>query len=195
MSKVHESIRDTAEYCAIAEFYGDRTAERSRVPLINHINDGLVVMDQINASRDAMRAWCLHPLFQADKDLFRNVHKFGPFWEFGPHSILLAMEYRYRANAWLSDKVKKSVWQGQSAVERVHPDVEVSGLPTPGDLEEVWHMLIADKVQNYKDFLHHHHGSHKRSAELDHYFKVWLKALDVDGEEFTRLRDAINASK
>ena len=154
------AVRSNPEYRAIAEFYGDRTAERSRVPLINHIHDGLVVMDQLNASLDSMRAWCLHPLFQADRDLSHTVHKFGPFWEFSPHCIVLAMEYRYRANAWLSDKVTKSVWQGRSAVDRMHPDVEVSGLPTPGDLEEVWHMLIADKVQNCKDFVTHHKGKH-----------------------------------
>lgn len=188
-----DRIRSTAEYRAVAEFYGERTAERSRVPLISHINDGLVVMDQINASQDAMRAWCLHPLFQADSDLAHTVHMRGPFWEFRPHCILLTMEYRYRANAWLSDKVKKSIWQGQRAGEGMHPDIEVSGLPTPGDLEEVWHMLIADKVQNCKDFLTHHKGKHERSFELEIYFGHWLLALGVDKAEFEDLCAAIDA--
>ncbi|QFZ84583.1 hypothetical protein GFK26_18315 [Variovorax paradoxus] len=188
------AVRGYPEYRAIAEFYGVAIAERSRVPLINHIHEGLVVMDKINASLHSMRAWCLHPLFQADKDLAQTAQRLGPFWEFDPHCILLAMEYRYRANAWLSDKVTKSIWQGQSAVERVHPNVQVSGLPTPGDLEEVWHMLIADKVQNCKDFLTHHKGKHARSYELEIYFGHWLKALDVDEDEFNALCTAIDAA-
>ncbi|MCY1220568.1 hypothetical protein D9M72_325870 [compost metagenome] len=195
MNKNIDLVRASDEYQAIADYYADRCAERSRVPLINHINEGLVVLDKINASMYSMRAWCLHPLFQADQDLAQNVLRLGPFWDFNPHCILLAMEYRYRANAWLSDKVTKSVWQGQSAVERVHPDVQVSGLPAPGDLEEVWHMLIADKVQNCKDFLTHHKGKHERSFELEIYFGHWLKVLDVDEVEFNELCACIDNTR
>lgn len=168
---------------AISNFYGSRRAQRSGVLLLNHIYEGLVVLDAIGSTQAAKDAFCLHPLFQADDDLVANLPRAG---EFSPHVMLLVMEYRARANEALSDRVimlrgSSPAWVGKPA--------------TPGPLAEVRDMLIADKVQNYKDFLHHHHGSHKRSAELDHYFKVWLKALDVDGEEFTRLRDAINASK
>ncbi|MNV74432.1 hypothetical protein D3C71_1676480 [compost metagenome] len=55
-------------------------------------------------------------------------------------------------------------------------------------------MLIADKVQNRKDFLAHHSGTHPRRAELDHYFKVWLRALDVDEDEFSALCAAIDSA-
>lgn len=192
--ETHKAVFDSFEYEYVRQHYEDRVAERSRVPLINHIHEGIVVLGELNASLHAKKAWCLHPLLQADADLARTVHHRGPFWEFDPHCILLAMEYRYRANAWLSDKVKKSVWQGRSGVERVHPEVQVSGLPTPGDLEEVCHMLIADKVQNCKDFLAHHKDTPPRSRELEIYFGHWLKALDVDEEEFSALCAAIDSA-
>lgn len=179
--KPFDLIKQSRAYADISEFYGERRAERSRVPLMDHIRDGLVVLDQINASFHAMQAWCLHPMFQADKDLAQTVRCFGPFWEHEPHVLLLVMEYRYRANAWLSEKVQR-------------PPMAV-GTPAAGDLEEVWHMLIADKVQNRKDFLTHHKGTHPRSAELELYFGHWLLALDVDEAEFNKLCAAIDAAK
>jgi hypothetical protein len=44
-------------------------------------------------------------------------------------------------------------------------------------------MLIADKIQNRKDFELYHLGKHERSSELDSYFKNWLERLDIT-EEF-----------
>ena len=55
-------------YLAICEFYGERRAKRSGVPYINHIDEGLIVLDAINASVHAKRAYCLHPIFQSDAD-------------------------------------------------------------------------------------------------------------------------------
>jgi len=39
---------------------------------------------------------------------------------------------------------------------------------------------VADKIQNYKDFLIYHQKTHARSKELNEYFQNWLKKLDVD---------------
>jgi hypothetical protein len=39
---------------------------------------------------------------------------------------------------------------------------------------------IADKIQNYKDFMLYHYGKHKRSNELYTYFHNWFKLLDVN---------------
>lgn len=190
--KPFDTIKHSDAYVAIADYYGDRKAERSGVRLMQHIDDGLVVLDQINASGAAMRAYCLHPLFQQDDDLTSSaeaMRDFAPVATRDPYVMLLVMEYRYRANAWLSDKVRTI--ERKSAGERVISD----GLPVPGVLEEVWHMLIADKVQNRKDFLTHHKGTHPRSAELELYFGHWLLALDVDEAEYEKLCTAIDAAK
>ncbi len=152
-------IKETVEYRLIANHYGDKCAKRSGVPLINHINEGLVVLTAISAVETTKRAFCLHPLLQADEDLQENYYM-ASFVE--PHVLLLTMEYRNTANAYLSDKITT--------------DQPLKLSP----LLEVNEMLIADKVQNMKDFMRHHHGTHPRSNELYDYFSKWLDALNID---------------
>jgi hypothetical protein len=50
-------------------------------------------------------------------------------------------------------------------------------------LKDVNDMLIADKIQNRKDFELYHLGTHDRSEQLDQYFKNWLEKLEVS-EDF-----------
>jgi hypothetical protein len=171
------------ELQTIEEFYGYKRARRSGVLLINHIHEGLVVLNEIGASEDAEKAFCLHPIFQADADLAVvgdriRVERVKPW------VMVLVMEYRLQANAWLSDKV--------SLLGR---DVVCIGKPSCGPLPEVRDMLIADKVQNYKDFLTYHAGTHARSRELDHYFRFWLQALGISIADFGVLCKKIDESK
>lgn len=169
-------IQQSVEYKLIVRHYGDRTARRSQVPLINHINEGLVVLDNISATDAAKRAFCLHPLLQNDEDLKENAYMVS-FVE--PHVILLTMEYRSVANEFLSDKIPAHRWDKI----RLSP------------LYEVNDMLVADKVQNYKDFITYHRGTHERSDELDEYFRKWLDQLGIDQACYQNLADAIERSK
>lgn len=178
------------EYRAIRSYYGARCAERSGVPLINHIHEGMVIIAAMDQKLpdgysfqdvSAMAGYCLHPLFQSDADLVDS----GRRWvnvalhaQAGP--VMLAMEYRWRANNWLSDKVCETAY-GLGTI----------GEPDAGHLSEVRAMLIADKVQNYKDFLAHHAGTHPRAAELDLYFRTWLENLGVDDATFGRLVEIV----
>jgi hypothetical protein len=167
-------IKDTVEYKLISKHYSDRVALRSGVPLINHINEGLVVLSAIKAVESTKRAFCLHPLFQADEDLQENYYM-ASFVE--PHVLLLTMEYRNIANAYLSDKIDTD-WPLQLS-----------------PLLEVNEMLIADKVQNRKDFITYHYGTHERSDELARYFNKWLNALDINADTYVRLCRKIDESK
>lgn len=166
-------IKDTTEYKLIARHYGDRVAKRSQVPLMSHINEGLVVLDRISSTDDAKRAFCLHPLFQADEDLKENGY-LASFVD--PHVLLLTVEYRNIANAFLSDKIPS------------HNDKDIQLSP----LYEVNDMLIADKVQNYKDFITYHRSTHVRSDELDTYFRKWLYTLDISEKTYESLCKAID---
>lgn len=160
------------EYNAVKEFYGDRKAERSGVPLIQHIQEGLTVMECELASVAARKAYCLHPLFQNDAELTTvglNYCLSQFEGSITPAVILMVMEYRARANAWLSDKV--GLYDGE---------IILQGKPDYGPMEAVRLMLIADKVQNYKDFMLYHYGTHARSAELKRYFEAWFVALRVE---------------
>lgn len=162
------------EYNAIINFYDDRCAERSGVRLMNHIDEGLIILKEIDATEDAQKAFCLHPLFQADAELTTEGFKYCKIaLKVDAYPVMLVMEYRHWANAWLSDKVDD---YGNTL-----------GEPFPGPLPEVRDMLIADKVQNYKDFLQYHAQTHARSRALDIYFKRWLKVLNIDEHRFREL--------
>jgi hypothetical protein len=168
------SIKNSVEYKLIAKHYGDRVAKRSQVPLINHINEGLIILKEIGAVETTKKAFCLHPLFQADEDLQENYYM-ASFVE--PHVLLLTMEYRNIANAYLSDKIDTDY------PLKLSPILEVN------------EMLIADKVQNLKDFATYHYGKHARSNELDRYFTKWLEALGVSFKQYESLCEKIDESK
>ena len=153
------SVRMTHEYKAIARFYGDRKSKRGNIPLINHIRQGLEVMHSFRASHNAMRAFCLHPLVQSDEAL-RESYSLSVISQSHPRVILLAMLYREVANKYLRHSILQE------------PPVFV--------LDEVRHMLIADKVQNYASFLIHLNGKHPESDQLHAYFRQWIKWLNIN---------------
>ena len=169
-------IKNSVEYRLISAHYSDRVAKRSQVPLMNHIDEGLVVLDRISATDNAKRAFCLHPLLQADADLTENFYM-ARFVD--SHVLLLTMEYRNIANAFLSDKIPAQRWGS----------IQLS------PLYEVNDMLIADKVQNYKDFVTYHRDTHARSEDLDIYFRKWLDALTINKDTYNSLCKAIDESK
>lgn len=150
-------------YEVICAFYGEQTARRSGVRYMNHIDEGLVILATLDASLDAL--W--------DQDMRRALgpesmlHAYGV--ELAP--LALAVEYRVVANAYLSNR----------AVPSELEDILLSRLP------EVNQMLIADKVQNRKDFEIHHKGKHESSRELDSYFRTWLKRLGVSEQRYREL--------
>lgn len=165
-------------YQLIRQFYGNRKAERSGVPLINHIYEGLEILDRLDADEEVKQAYAIHPMVQNDADLANN---FMMFQAFLPLTIMYAMEYRSVANDFLSDQVEigPNAW----GREEVHPRKGLRLSPLPG----VNLMLVADKIQNRKDFLTYHAATHARSRELDFYFNHWLRALDISEERYQEL--------
>lgn len=169
-------------FIAIEEHYGDKKAKRSGQPLIKHIHDGIAIMKAIGASNDAIGAYCIHPIVQSDDALKANFAKVRVAdgsgytkngdreWHLAPAHILLAMEYRWIANLYLSTK-------------KINLTSEIELSP----LKEVQDMLIADKVQNRKDFEKYHLGKHKRSEILLRYFKNWLYRLEVSEDRYKEL--------
>ncbi len=162
--KTH-SFHSDNHYLAIAKFYGDQRAKRSGVLYIQHIDEGLVILEAIGASYEAKAAYCLHPIFQSDEALVDFMNGGGNGEEvvhcYAAHlrPIVLAMEYRRMANSYLS--------------HCKYSDLRRS------PLSDVHAMLVADKVQNFKDFLQHHVTTHPRREELVTYFYHWLSILDI----------------
>jgi hypothetical protein len=159
---------ESPEYQLVSRFYGNSKANRSQVFKMNHIDEGLYILAQIGAPVSAMKAYCLHPLLQENNDLALN---YGADFQFvDPLSLILTMEYRWVANLYLSYRTIQSL-----------DEVKLS------PLKEVQQMLIADKVQNYKDFLTHHFESHDRRSALTQYFINWLSKLEVSVEQYNAL--------
>src|SRR5712671_3651871 len=104
MRNWREDAREWLEYRRIAEHYGARTARRSGVPLMRHIDQGLAILQAIDGSETAMRAFCLHPLLQTDPDLAASYERIGDLAD-DPWVIVLAIEYRNIANAALSTRM------------------------------------------------------------------------------------------
>ena len=168
------NIKQTWAYSVVSEFYKDKKAERSGLPYMNHINEGLVILDAIGASVDACKAFCLHPLVQNPPDLKANYSMLAGSVCSRPQ-LILAMEYRNIANSFLSPMDN-------------HPGFKDYKKIKLSPLKDVNDMLVADKVQNYKDFLLYNR-KHPRADRLDIYFKAWLNALDIS--DFDALADKI----
>lgn len=157
------------ELILIEQHYGDTRAKRSQVPYMNHILEGLTILNWLGATPNAKRAFIVHPLIQSDIDMALN---WKYLWNHVDSEVMmLAMEYRYTANAYLSHRKIKSL-----------DDIQLSVF------KEVNDMLIADKVQNYKDFLKYHAGTHPRSVELNQYFNNWITKLDC-WDDFKEFKD------
>ncbi|MCA9682432.1 MAG: hypothetical protein KC457_09570 [Myxococcales bacterium] len=162
------------EYRAIEDHYGAGVARRSGVPLMNHVDEGLRVLHRwLGASPAALRAYCLHPLVQGDADL-RASYDAGLLDGLDPTAVALALEYRHIANGFLSPMES-------------HPGYEDPASIVRSPLAAVDRMLVADKLQNCKDFRRHHRDSHPRASWLERYFTRWLEALGVGLDEVDRL--------
>ena len=146
-------FKEYNEYQSIKKAYGTRTSKRSGVPLMNHIDEGLIILDQIGASILAKRAYCLHPLYQDDEDLLVNLSP-DLMSHFNAYIVALAIEYRSIANNFLSENIE---------LIKLSDEIRLS------PIKDVNMMLIADKVQNRKDFELYHQGTHTLSNELDVY--------------------------
>lgn len=183
-----DGVFDSAEYMMIQEFYGDQRAARSGVLKMNHIDEGIYIMTKLGASEKAMRAFCLHPLLQEDGDLKQQFDYVAACADTIP--VALAMEYRSYANAWLSERVTKSYG--------LFSGFDYDQMPKLSPLQDVNCMLVADKIQNYKDFLKYHNGRnggnrHARALELDEYFTVWLEALNVSMDQLNQFFNELEA--
>lgn len=156
------SLTPFEEYITISDFYGNQKASRSGVHLMNHIDEGLYILEKIGASEIAKRAYALHPIIQSDEALLNNYDLLECV---DTKVIISLMEYRSVANEYLSKKEINSF-----------DDIRLSPLKDVND------MLIADKIQNKKDFELYHKGTHHRSNELSSYFDNWLRRLSVSDD-------------
>lgn len=173
--KVANIYDNSFAYEFITKFYGNKVSKRSKVPYMYHIDEGLYILNNINASVAAKEAYMLHPLLQSDED-FKNNYEMIINDNFVSKEVLaLTLEYRNIANAYLSPR-------------NINHINEFNLSP----IEDVNDMLVADKIQNYKDFLRYHLGTHPRSEILNQYFLNWLSKLKITSMYYENMIKQLN---
>jgi hypothetical protein len=155
------------EYMCVEEFYRGQRAERTGVFYMNHIDEGLYILKALGANWRTKSCFCLHPLFQSDAAIAK---KWGDVSKHSPEMIVLAMEYRNIANAYLPKR-------------KINGIDEINLSP----IEAVNVALRADKIQNRKDFEKYHLGTHPNSDGLVKYFDNWFKRLGITEEFYQRM--------
>lgn len=181
MSVKHTARHRGYAWYMVQEFYGAKRAERTGLPLINHIEEGVKVLVELNASPEVIDAFIIHPVYQTLDNPDDTLLVKGNSRHLHPKAIEFAKAYKETANSYLC----KPHYRG--------PEDEIR-------LSEFWQvnlMLVADKVQNRKDFeLHYEHQEDKevfnRTEELAQYFKNWLKALGVPESVYFKLKEMIS---
>lgn len=168
------SFLETEEYKIVEQFYADKTTKRTGMFMMNHIDEGLFVLNHYGATEAAKKAFCLHPLLQMDTDLALNWSSLRA--HSSPEVLGLALEYRNIANQYLSQRSISSI-----------DEIKLS------PLEEVDDMLRADKVQNYKDFLIYHKATHPRADILNTYFLNWFERLNIPLLEWESLQNNLKS--
>ena len=161
------------EYKYIQKYYGDDCANRSGLFLMNHIDEGLAVFNYAeHATENAMRAFCLHPIFQ---DYNKGIEKAKTYRDGIINDIIV------NTSRYVSDAVLALAEEYARIADSFLLGSDLGKFPVSGVSEEVKYMLLVDKVQNYKDFRIWHLGTHPKSDELEEYFNNWLKLCYLDG--------------
>ncbi len=164
-------------YQWIERVYGNTRAKRSQCFYMDHIDEGLALLQSLKCdSHHAKEAWCLHPIIQVNKHLLDAAKDLKGSTTIDPYSVMLATEYRNLANAYLP-----------SMGVRPAKDIRLS------EVADVNTMLVADKIQNRKQF-EQHREKFKNADVLDSYFKSWLERLEVPEELYQELADMITVS-
>lgn len=166
-------LTNTNEYKLIENIYNDDITKRSGLYYMNHIDEGLFILTKINASLYAKLGYILHPAFQSDNEL-KKIYNNTSLRNIDSQSIINAIEYRNVANDYLSFR-------------NINDINEIKLSP----LKDVNDMLIADKIQNRKDFDLYHLGKHERSEQLLQYFKNWFNRLGISEENYQTIKQEL----
>jgi hypothetical protein len=161
-------IQSTIEWALARERLRSRVARRSGVSYFQHVAEGVAILAALGAPLVAQQAYCLHPLTQSDEEFNVNLDLLG---RCNGAAVALAIEYRWVANQ-----------NARGVVCAPHGRIRLSCLPLVNT------MLVADKVQNRKDFLASFSAAkHPEYGELVRYFVLWMEALEISDERYVEL--------
>lgn len=176
-------------YNVISEFYKDKQTSKG-IPYINHIDEGVGHLENLHVSDVIVNAFILHPFVQCvnlqgtykeclltEKELEKHINIF----EIKPEIAYELLLYRKFANSYLC----RPETDNYSIIEAYEDVKELA------NYQGTIRMLIADKLQNFKDFLLYRKDNHPRSMYLNTYFTYWLAIL-ADIVDSSSVVDYIN---
>lgn len=161
----------TPEYMLISAYYGNKTAQRSGVPLMNHIREGIKLLIAWGRPETEQRAFAIHPIIQSGGIMNFRAMAPSDSRPISEEVLDLAGEYKIKANSYLCIPGTDYITNQQDEfILQEHL----------GDMSNscAW-MLLADKVQNQKDFRIHHWFTHDRATQLERYFNLWISTLKI----------------
>ena len=151
-------------YNVISEFYKNKQTSKG-IPYINHIDEGVGHLENLHVSDVVVNAFILHPFVQCvnlqgtykeclltEKELEKHINIF----EIKPEIAYELLLYRKFANSYLC----RPETDNYSIIE-AYEDVK-----DLANYQNTIRMLIADKLQNFKDFLLYRKDNHPRSKYL-----------------------------
>lgn len=174
-----KEITQTVEWALIKAFYGDRVAERSRQPLMNHINEGLALLAAMDADDVCMRGFIVHPLVQVK----------GPENDLEP--VYLGMDLldswhmacgMKRLNIQLTHIRHGSRNKGQMPRHwGTHYEAAFNTLPKANPLMSkcILQMILADKQQNLKDLHFHMWGRITDAEHLEEHLECVIDRAET----------------
>ncbi len=68
-------VEFSTSYAEVMHFYGTDKAKRSQVNLMNHIEEGIAILQHLGCDKDTIDAYCLHPIFQGDNEVIDAFSK------------------------------------------------------------------------------------------------------------------------
>lgn len=153
-------IFKSQEFAAIFKYYAGMKAQRSGVPKIVHIIEGVMLLQCWDQPETTQKAFCLHPIAQDTgcSELFDDFE-----------ASMYSLEYAEIADKYLC-KPETDVLTNEQDTTLLQE--HLGGIPNT----VAW-MLLADKVQNQSDFRKYHWFKHERAIQLERYFNLWIKTL------------------
>jgi hypothetical protein len=177
-----DSILDKPFYKLIQQKYQGKIAKRSGLGYMSHIQEGIFIIQLLYGDdQNLVEAYCLHPIFQNDRLLSQLlVENSSELSLILPQTIVFCMEYRNIANSYtIKNKIKNP------------ESIKI------GSLEMIHKMLVADKIQNKKDFMKYMYLKHERPSYVkasEHglqYFDSWLDRLSVSKKTYTDITEKV----
>lgn len=162
---VVNGLTNTPEYNIIENIYSEKYSKRTGVNYMNHIDEGLIILNKLSASLDAKLGYIIHPIFQSDEEL-KRCYNHTSLTNISPQSLINALEFRNIINNYSKFRTIKDF-----------DEIKLS------PLKDVNFMVAADIIQKRKDFEQYHIHTHEHSQQLIIYFNNWLKRLNI-GEHF-----------